>query len=174
VTFNSLQPGLLDACAAVKLVVTEEGSDRLLKTFNPDGSFFIPSFCLFEALGVLKRKWGQEKKRSREKKTMPDHYLQCCFSLFEYVEQKHFNISDPDINSYETFRLAVELTEKHSLDLSETLLLVSLKRGPLSRFAQESKATLVTADGDLETAAKAEGLRVWNCLKQETPPEQIG
>ena len=54
VTFNSLQPGLLDACAAVKLVVTEDGSDRLLKTFS-GGSFFITSFCLFEALGVLKR-----------------------------------------------------------------------------------------------------------------------
>jgi predicted nucleic acid-binding protein len=168
VTFNSSQPGLLDACAAVKLVSTEDGSDRLLKTFNPDGSFFIPSLCLFEVLGVLKRKW------SREKKIMRDHYLQCCFSLFDYVKQKRFNISDPDINSYETFRLAVELTEKYSLDLSDALLLVGLKRRLLSRFAQESKATLVTADGDLETAAKAEGLRVWNCLKEETPPEEVG
>jgi hypothetical protein len=35
-------------------------------------------------------------------------------------------------------------------------------------------ATLVTADGDLEAAAKEEGLRVWNCLKEETPAEQIG
>jgi predicted nucleic acid-binding protein len=119
-------------------------------------------------LGVLKRKW------SREKKIMRDHYLQCCFSLFDYVKQKRFNISDPDINSYETFRLAVELTEKYSLDLSDALLLVGLKRRLLSRFAQESKATLVTADGDLETAAKAEGLRVWNCLKEETPPEEVG
>jgi hypothetical protein len=60
------------------------------------------------------------------------------------VKQKRFNISDPDINSYETFRLAVELTEKYSLDLSDALLLVGLKRRLLSRFAQESKATLVT------------------------------
>ena len=170
-TFNSLQPGLLDACAAVKLVVTEEGSERLRKTFDPAGSFFIPSFCLFEALGVLKRKWGKERKRNREKR---DRYLRCCLSLFDYVEQKRFNIIDPDINSHEIFRLAVDLTEKYSLDLSDTLLLVSLKRGPLSLFVQESKATLVTADGDLEAAAKKEGLRVWNCLKEETPAEQIG
>src|SRR6476660_8099878 len=100
-TFNSLQPGLLDACAAVKLVVTEEGSERLRKTFDPAGSFFIPSFCLFEALGVLKRKWGKERKRNREKR---DRYLRCCLSLFEYVEQKRFNIIDPDINSHEIFR----------------------------------------------------------------------
>jgi predicted nucleic acid-binding protein len=167
VTFNSSRPGLLDACAAVKLVVTEEGSKRLLKTFS-GGSFFITSFCLFEVLGVLKRKWTRGQIIRDH-----DHYLQCCFSLFGYVNQKRFNISDPEINSYETFRLADELTKKYSLDLSDTLLLVGLKCGLLSRFMQESKATLVTADGDLETAAKAEGLRVWNCLKQETPPEQI-
>ena len=57
ICFNSLQPGFLDASAAVKLVVNEDGSDRLLKSFNPAGSFFITTFCLFEALGVLKRKW---------------------------------------------------------------------------------------------------------------------
>jgi len=160
-TFNSLQPGLLDACAAVKLVLTEDGSERLRKTLS-GGSFFITSFCFYEALGVLKRKWSK-------KKIMRDQYLQSCFSLFDYVKGKRLNISDPDIDSYDTFRLAVELTEKYSLDLSDTLLLVGLKRGLLSRFMQESKATLVTADGDLENAAKAEDLRVWNCLKQETP-----
>ena len=73
------------------------------------------------------------------------------------MNQKRLNISDPDINSHEIFRLADEVTEKYSLDLSDTLLLVGLKCGSLSRFMQESKATLVTADGDLETAAKAEG-----------------
>ena len=66
-TFNSSQPGILDACGAVKLVVNEDGSDCLLKTFNnPGGSFFITSFCLFEALGVLKRKWSREKKITRD------------------------------------------------------------------------------------------------------------
>jgi len=168
VTFNSLQPGFLDASAAVKLVVNEDGSDRLLKSFNPAGSFFITTFCLFEALGVLKRKWITEKKITR------DEYLKRCFLLFDYVKDKVLNINDPDIDSYKTFRLAVELTEKHSLDLSDTLLLVGLKRGLLSHFVRESKAVLVTADGDLEEAAKAEDLRVWNCATQETPPEQIG
>ncbi len=132
-TFNSLQPGLLDACAAVKLVVPEEGSDRLLKTFS-GGSFFITSFCLFEALGVLKRKWTRDKIIRDH-----GHYLQCCFSLFDYVNKKRLNISDPEINSYETFRLADELTKRHSLDLSDTLLLVGLKCGLLSRFMQESE-----------------------------------
>jgi hypothetical protein len=46
--------------AAVMLVLEERGLEHarvnLLKCFNPAGSFFITSFCLFEALGVLKRK----------------------------------------------------------------------------------------------------------------------
>ena len=167
VTFNSLQPGFLDASAAVKLVVNEDGSDRLLKSFNPAGSFFITTFCLFEALGVLKRKWIK-------KEIMRDYYLQRCFLLFEYVKQKRLNIEELDINSYETFRLAVGFAQKYSLDLSDALQLVGLKHGRLSHFVQESKAMLVTADGDLEEAAKAEDLRVWNCATQETPPEQIG
>jgi predicted nucleic acid-binding protein len=167
VTFTSLQPKFLDASAAVKLVVNERGSECLRKTFNPDSSFFITSFCLYEALGVFKRKWSKEK-------TDPDHYLQRCFLLFEYVKQKRLHISDPDIESYATLRLALRFTKKHSLDLSDTLLLVGLKRGLLSPFTRESKAVLVTADRALEAAAKAEDLLVWNCETQETPPEEIG
>src|SRR5438874_4492592 len=97
--FNSSQPGFLDASAAVKLVVNEVGSDRLRSTFDSAGSFFITNFCLFEALGVLKRKWIKEKKITR------DEYLERCFLLFNYVKDKHLNINDPDIDSHETFRL---------------------------------------------------------------------
>ena len=39
-SFNSLKPAFLDASAAVKLVLKEHGSDRLLEYFNPAGSFF--------------------------------------------------------------------------------------------------------------------------------------
>ena len=165
VSFNSLKPAFLDASAAVKLVLTEHGSDRLLEYFNPAGSFFITSFCLFEALGVLKRKM-------LKKEIVRDHYFEFCFLLLSYVQLGRLRIDEPEISSYETFQRAEKLARQYSLDLSDALQLVGLKYGRFSHFVQESKPVLVTADGALEAAARSEGLRVWNCEGAETPPEQ--
>ena len=163
--FNSLKPGFLDASAAVKLVLRERGSDRLLKYFNPAGSFFITNFCLFEALGVLKRKM---LKTEIER----DHYFKSCFLLLSYVKERRLRINEQEISSYETFRRAKKLAEQYYLDLSDALQLVGLKYGMFSHFVQESKPVLVTADRVLEAAARSEGLLVWNCEDAETPPEQ--
>ena len=165
VSFNSLKPAFLDASAAVKLVLEENGSDRLLKHFNPAGSFFITSFCLFQALGVLKRKM-------LKKKIDRDHYVGSGFLLLSYVQLKRLSIEDPKMSTDETFRCAVNFAQQYSLDLSDALQLVGLKYGRLSQFVRESKPVLVTADRDLEAAARTEGLRVWNCEDAETPPEQ--
>jgi predicted nucleic acid-binding protein len=164
-SFNSLKPGFLDASAAVKLVLKEHGSDRLLEHFNPTGSFFITSFCLFEALGVLKRKMLKNE-------IVPDHYFKSCFLLLNHVQLKRLRIDEPEISSYETFGKAEKLARQYSLDLSDALQLVGLKYGKFSHFVQESKPVLITADGALEAAARSEGLRVWNCELADTPPEQ--
>jgi predicted nucleic acid-binding protein len=164
-SFNSLKPGFLDASAAVKLVLKEHGSDRLLEYFNPAGSFFITSFCLFEALGVLKRKMLKNE-------IVSDHYFKSCFLLLSYLHLKRLRIDEPEISSYETFRQAEKLARKYSLDLSDALQLVGLKYGRFSHFVQESKPVLITADAALEAAAQSEGLRVWNCEDAEKPPEQ--
>lgn len=146
-------------------MLNELGSDRLLGYFNPTGSFFITSFCLFEALGVLKRKM-------LKKEIVSDHYFKSCFSLLSYVHLKRLRIDDPEINSYETFRQAEKLARQYCLDLSDALQLVGLKYGRFSRFVQASKPMLITADGVLEAAARREGLRVWNCENADTPTEQ--
>ena len=163
--FNSLKPGFLDASAAVKLVLREHGSDRLLKYFNPAGSFFITNFCLFETLGVLKRKM-------LKKEIVRDHYFKSCFLLLSYVQGRRLRIDELEISSYKTFRGAKKLAEQYSLDLSDALQLVGLKYGKFSRFVQKSKPVLITADAALQAAAESEGLRVWNCEDAETPPEQ--
>jgi predicted nucleic acid-binding protein len=162
VSFNSLKPGFLDASAAGKLVLKEHGADRLLKHFNPTGSFFIASLCLFEALGVLKR-------MMLKKEIVRDHYFRCCFLLLTYVNRKRLRIDEPEISSYETFRKAEKLARQYSLDLSDALQPVGLKYGRFSHFVQESKPVLITADRALEAAARSEGLRVWNCEETERP-----
>jgi hypothetical protein len=105
VNFNSLKPAFLDASAAVKLVLKEHGSDRLLEYFNPTGSFFITSFCLFEGLGVLKRKM-------LKKEIVRDHYFKSCFLLLSYVQLRRLRIDEPEIGSYETFRRATACRPK--------------------------------------------------------------
>jgi hypothetical protein len=167
-TFNSSRPAFLDACAAVKLVLKEnlleKAHARLLKYFNPAGSFFLSSFCFFEALGVLKRKMLKGKIER-------DRYFKCCYMLLVYKQQHRLRIDDPDISNFQQFRLAKQFAEKHSLDLSDALQIVSLTHGWLSHFVQESKPVLITVDAGLESAARSEGLRVWNCENAGAPPE---
>ena len=170
-TFNSCTPTFVDACAAVKLVLKEPGSENasenLLKYFKPAGRYFITSFCLFEALGVLKRKMLNDQIAF-------DHYLNHCWLLLNYVDTNSLEIHDePKISSFDTFMRAKPIAERYSLDLSDALQLVSLKHGPFSYYVQESTPLLVTVDDKLEKAARSEGLLVWNCQKEATPPERL-
>jgi hypothetical protein len=56
VNFSFVKAHYLDASAAVKLVVSERGSEYLRAYFNKHSGFHITSFCLFESFSVLKRK----------------------------------------------------------------------------------------------------------------------
>ena len=167
--FNSSRPAFLDACAAVMLVLEERGLEHarvnLLKCFNPAGSFFITSFCFFEALGVLKRKM-------LKRQIVYDHYVKCCYMLLNYRETSRFRLHEPKISTFQPFRSAKTLGEKYSVDLSDALQIVDLAHGEFSHYVQDSKPLLITVDGDLEKAARTEGLRVWNCKDAKTPPEQ--
>jgi predicted nucleic acid-binding protein len=160
VNFRYFKVSYLDACAAVKLVIPELGSDQL-NAYFADHSFSITSFCLFEALGVLKRK----KEISR------NQYFRACYLLIAYLEWQRIRIDDePKIDSVKTFMRALKLAEKHGLDLSDALQLLSVKHGKFCKLAKESKTVLVTSDRALAKAAKTEGLRVWNPEKESEPP----
>jgi predicted nucleic acid-binding protein len=153
----------LDASAAVKLVLEERGSDHLRNYFNDRAGFFITSLCLAEALGVLKR-----KKLKRE--LSGTKYLDKCYLLLAHVRHKRVHIEDIQISSLDVFPKIEEIAQRHDLDLSDSLQLVSVKHGRFSKLAQSSKTLLITADCDLASAAKAEGLCVWNCEVEATPP----
>ena len=160
--FRYFKVSYLDACAAVKLVIPELGSDQL-NAYFADHSFSVTSFCLFEALGVLKRK----KEISRKQ------YFGACYLLIAYLQGKRIRIDDePKIDSIETFMLARKFAEKHGLDLSDALQLVTVKHGKFCKLDKESKTVLITSDQSLAKAAKAEGLRVWNPEKESEPPDE--
>jgi predicted nucleic acid-binding protein len=44
------------------------------------------------------------------------------------------------------------------------------KKGRYSVLVSDSASISITADGPLADAAKSEGVRVWNCVKEQVPP----
>jgi len=74
------------------------------------------------------------------------------------------------MKNHDIFKDTEILSRKHQIDMSDSLQLVSLKYGDHKLFAGESKPILITADGPLAAAAVAEGLKVWNISKKDTPP----
>jgi predicted nucleic acid-binding protein len=153
----------LDACAAVKLVIPERGSDHL-KAYFARHSFSITGFCLFEAFGVLKRKM-------HKREILRDQYFYACYMLIAYLQGKRICIDEePEIDSMATFIRAQKFANDHDLDLSDALQLLSVKHGKFCKLAKESKTVLITSDKALAKAAKTEGLPVWNCEKESEPP----
>ena len=155
----------LDASAAIKLVLDEPGSDHVRKYFTDRGGFYITGLCLAEALGVLKRKKLRGGLSGHQ-------YFGKCYLLLAYLREHRINLDDIQISSVETFLKAEDIARRHNLDLSDSLQIVSVKYGRFCSFVQESKTVLATADRDLESAARMEGLRVWNCEDSEEPPPQ--
>jgi len=159
VNFTYFKANYLDASAAVKLVITERGSDHLHAYFANRSGFFITSLCLFEALNVLKRKM-HKREISRKQ------YFDGCWLLLTYLRTKRIRIDEPEISSLEIFERAEKLANLHRIDLSDALQLVGLKHGRFCKLDKESKSLLITADQPLANAAKTQGLRVWNCEEE--------
>jgi predicted nucleic acid-binding protein len=125
----------------------------------------MTSLCFAEALGVLKRKMAR-KELSREQ------YFGACYLLIAHLTGAPLRLHlDDTINiNLETFTEAETLAQKHELDLSDALQIITVKHGKFKKWANESKTVLATADGDLEKAAEKEDLRAWNVEKISKPP----
>jgi predicted nucleic acid-binding protein len=165
VSITYFKASYLDASAAVKLVISERGSKHLHAYFA-DHSFFITGFCLFEALGVLKRKMLNEEISRKQ-------YFAACYMLIAYLRTNRIRIDDePSLNSIETFIHAEKFAKDYDLDLSDALQLLGVKHGKFCKLAAESKTVLITSDRSLAKAARTEGLRVWNCETDSEPPNE--
>ena len=158
----------LDASAAVKLVIDELGSNDLRAYVDKHFGFYITSFCLFEALGVLKRMMIKRKISLKQ-------YLDACRLLLAYLRAKPNSIQIEDdfgIDKPGIFQSAEQLAKLYHLDLSDALQLFTVKSATVTKWVSVPETLLITSDGSLMKAAKAEGLRVWNCEKEPAPPAQ--
>jgi predicted nucleic acid-binding protein len=166
VSFRYIKASHLDASAAVKLVLQERGSEHLSSYFAKRAGFYITSVCLAEALGVFKRKRLRDEISEKQ-------YLATCYLLLGYLRSPpRIRMDEIELSSLDTFAKAEEIARRHKLDLSDSLQLVSVKHGRSSSCVPGFKTVLITADRALASAAKAEGLRVWNCEEEATPPAQ--
>jgi predicted nucleic acid-binding protein len=156
----------LDASAAVKLVLSEPGSDSLNEFFMGHHPFYISTICFAESLGVLKRQMIKSQIDRTE-------YFRMCFKLVQLVKDEDIQIEDPDPGNVYIFFQMEEIARRHNLDLSDALQIVSLKHGRFSKLSHECKSVLITADVELAKAAKAEGLRVWNLTEEPQIPRDL-
>ena len=154
----------LDASAIVKLLVEEDGSLALRNYVEQHAVFCTTSICFAETLGVLKSKFLRVKSFDQEQ------YLSACEDLMGLLRDENLVIDDVGISTRVVFDEVEDLTKKHAkVDISDTYQLVTLKRGKFSKYSGESSPILITADERLADAARAEGMRVWDCLREPAP-----
>jgi predicted nucleic acid-binding protein len=176
-TSGGLKFKYLDASALVKLYIykNEKGSQRLREFFYTGTNFFTTWLCLAEALGVLKSKWSGQQSKAIDTKIETEEYLNVmCSLLIEWRTRIEFD----DIKSVDpSIPLKVRrIAEKYKLDYSDALQLWAIKNGINSHALViseqniiDSALFLITSDKGLATAAKSEGIKVWNCEDEPAP-----
>jgi len=163
-------PIYLDASAAVKLFVNEDGSVRLEDFIGRKWAahLHITEFAFYETLGVFKKKLLRAELDR-------DRYFNIIAEITGSVEEREIEIDSsfrPD--SFHHFADIYELAAKHSLDWSDALQVYTVLKGKWAGFRYESTAMFITADQALANAAKLEGLRVWNLAKEDRPSDDPG
>ena len=151
-----------DASALVKLFVKEDGSTALREFLGKQGVFYTTLLCFAEALAVMKRKRFFEQPALSQ-----EQYISATNMLRASIKSRQIKFAEKgDLTEPHVFYKAADLSDKYSIDLSDALQIVVVRR---SRIVG---ATLITADGDLAEAARAEGISVWDCLR-EAPPSGV-
>ena len=152
----------LDASALFKLAVKESGSEAIKKymTAEPESTFYATSLCFAEALGALKSRYSH-------KGIDQETYFKAGDILRGYIGDR-IELADMDISDSEIFWEVEKTAKRYGLDIVDAYQIITIKKDLFSRF-QEAQPILVTADSGLAEAARKEGLRVWDYLKEEAP-----
>jgi len=158
----------LDASVLVKLAVKEDGSDVVEEYMTREytSAFKTTSLCFVEALGVLKSKYvNQHRLDCIDGET----YFTGVDELMGYVRRSGpIELVDVSITDSAVFAEVKEIARLYSLDVVDAYQIVSVQRDYFSRFP-EARPILITTDKGLAKAARAKGLRVWNCMKEKAP-----
>jgi predicted nucleic acid-binding protein len=160
---SSQRAVFLDASAIIAYHTAEPKGNILREWWHQQATKYTSPLCLFESLNAYKSKWKFQGKLTH------DEYRAACFNTYQWYQASVKHLKDIDFNNPQVFQEAHLMAMKHSLDLSDAFQILSVRDGFFSSLVDDSATLLCTGDSDLATAARAEGLVVWN-FKTEVPP----
>ena len=161
---EAIRTHLFDTSALVKLFFDEDGSEAVRTYFYTHAVFWTTSLCFAEMLGVLKKKL----LRKTDDLTKED-YIAISDELMGLFRNEKISIEEVDITEFEIFNEVEKIVKKYSIDVSDAFQIVTLKTGFPATLARGSQTTLITGDRGLAAAARNEGLKVWDCVKEQAP-----
>ena len=152
----------VDASVLFKLAIKETGSEAIEKYMAAEqtSAFYATSLCFAETLGALKSRYSH-------KGIDQETYLKAGDILRGYIGDR-IQLTDMDISDSEVFWEVEKTAKRCGLDIVDAYQIVTIKKDYFVRFP-EAQPILVTADSGLAEAARKEGLRVWDCLKEQVP-----
>jgi predicted nucleic acid-binding protein len=152
----------LDASVLVKLVVKEAGSEAIEKYMaaESESTFYTTSLCFAEALGALKSRYAHKEIDQAT-------YSKAGEILKGYIGDR-IGLVDVDISESEVFWEVEKIAKLYGLDIVDAYQIVTFKKEFFSRFSQ-AQPILVTADSGVAEVGRKEGLKVWDCLKEQAP-----
>jgi predicted nucleic acid-binding protein len=159
-TSTAIRTHCLDASALVKHYINEDGSAELHDYLQgqAQANWYTTPFCLFEALGVLKRKY--KSKRKSDTITQDEYHTAGHAMLAEYAARSKNLPDSTDIVDPLVFSQVKSLCQKYpKLDFSDAFQIVSVQEKSRLRWGG-SIPMLITADKYLGRAAEQEGLQV--------------
>ncbi len=162
----------LDASALLAWILypdkVEPGGERISEYLKrPEHQRYSNELCLTEVLSRLK--WMRHYKQI----TDPGYFMQVNL-LMRRIDHQTLYVSDFNYWKKEFSDKALELVRKHQnkIDFIDAMQIVDVLYGPYRIFAGPSRTLLITMDGKLRDAAKAEEVEVW-FPPDETDPDQL-
>jgi predicted nucleic acid-binding protein len=150
----------LDASAIVKLYLEEDGSSYFRDYFYNHTNFCTVSITFYEAMNVLKAKLFNENK---------ENYYKAVEDLVINGSGGKIELEDIELKNYNIFKEVSDMSFRYNIDIADAIQIFSILKGKYSFFAFDSKSVLITADDQLEFAAKDNNIRVWNCRRSNKP-----
>lgn len=163
----SVKAHYLDASALVKLVANDEdelpGRDALREYYRQHSNRYATSYCVTEALSAFKLKF----LRGRITET---DYIKYVHEFIRTVVGANLEVDEVSILLPIVAEDAARLIQRHRIDFLDCFQIVTILHGRFRHLVGASQSVLITADRQLAKAARAEGVRVWECTS-EPPPE---
>jgi len=158
----SIKVKYLDASAMVKLYLLDEpGSKDFRDYFNSHINYCTTRMTFYETMNVLKRRLFNKNTK--------DKYFQSVEDLAIHGWGGKIEIESIELDNLNIFKEVSKISMDYNLDMADSIQIYSILKGKYRYLIKESSSILITADDNLELAAKTNGIRVWNCRKNAKP-----